>query len=94
MNDELKELKKVYKDLYDRKIYAYKLDIIDEIECQLDNKELTDEEYQTLYYAIERAYFKLEGVSIWAIVKCAIDNIDKVLSDDEDFDLREESCWY
>ena len=93
MNKEIKELKETYKKLYDKHIYAYKLQIIDELEAQLE-KELSDEEYEKLYYEIEYAYLKLDNVSIWAITRCAIDNLDKILNDDEDFNLREESCWY
>lgn len=94
MNKELKELKEIYKDLYNRKIYTYKLEIVDELECQPEENELSDEEYQTLYYEIENAYFKLDGVSIENITRCALENKDKIMNDDEDFDLREESCWY
>lgn len=94
MTNELKELRKIYKDLYSKSIYAYKLEIIDELECQTDENELTDEEYQTLYYEIEHAYFKLEGVSIEAITRCALEHKDEIINDDENFDLREEACWY
>lgn len=93
MNKEIRELKETYKKLYDKHIYAYKLQIIDELDCQLE-KELSDEEYSKLYYAIENAYLKLDNVSIWSITRCAIDNLDKILNDDEDFSLREEACWY
>ena len=94
MNNELKELREIYKDLYSKSIYAYTLEIIDELECQTDENELTDEEYQKLYYEIEHAWFKLDGVSIETITRCALENKDKIMNDDEDFDLREESCWY
>ena len=36
----------------------------------------------------------VENVDIGVIVRCALDNFNKIINDDEDFDLREESCWY
>lgn len=91
--NELKEIKKVYKSLYNRGIYAYKLQIIDELECILE-EELTDEDYLKVFNAIENAYLKLDNVSIWAITRCAVDNIDKIINDDETFNLRDRACWY
>ncbi len=93
MNNELKELKALYQDLYSKSIYAYKLEIIDELECQLEN-EISDEDYQKLYYEIERVYFKTEGLSIENITRCAVDNLDKIINEDSNFDLQRECYWY
>lgn len=94
MNSEkLKEIRNIIKDLHDRKILLLDLDIVFEIDCQLDRK-LSEEDYLKLYNEIDYAYLKLDNVSLGTVVYCAINNIDKILNDDEDFDLREESCWY
>lgn len=89
----IKELREIYKELYNKHIYAYKLAIIDELECQAE-EELTDEEYQTLYWEIENAYMKLENVAIESIVRCALHHKEDIMNDNEEFNLREESCWY
>lgn len=91
--NELKEIKKVYKSLYNRQIYAYKLQIIDELECILEEK-ITDEDYMKLFNAIENTYLKLDNVSIYAISKCAVDHIRRILDNDETFDLKYKSCFY
>lgn len=94
MNSEkLKEIRNIIKDLHDRKILLLDLDIVFEIDCQLDRK-LSEEDYLKLYNEIDYAYLKLDNVSLGTVVYCAINNIDKILNDDEDFNLREESCWY
>lgn len=72
------------------------VDIINELDCQLyyADFDITDEDYCKLYEEIEYAYLKVENVDIGVIVECALNNKDKILNDDEDFDLREECCWY
>ena len=94
MNKERLELiRNTIKDLENNHIYLIDMIIVNEIDWQLE-KELTIENYDKLYNEIEYAYRKLEGVDIYTIVKCAIDNIDKILNDDESFSLREEACCY
>lgn len=94
MNKEKLELiRKTIKELEEKHILVLYLDIVLEIDCQLE-KELTDEEYSKLYNEIEYAYLKLEGVGLENVVRCAIDNLEKILNDDEDFSLRDEACWY
>lgn len=90
---ELKDLKWTFKKLYNNQIYAYKLQIIDEIECLLEKK-LSDEDYLSLYTEIEYAYLKLDNVSINSITRCAIDNLDRILNGDETFSLRNSACAY
>lgn len=84
--EEFKELKKIYNDLYERKIYAYYLDILDEIDCQLEVK-LTEDDLCKLFNIIKNTYLDLDSVSIWALVRCAIDNLEEVLNGK--FNLKE-----
>lgn len=90
---KLKEIRNIIKELHDRKILLLNLDTVFEIDCQLD-RELSEEDYLKLYNEIEYAYLKVENVDIGAIVNCALDNFNKIINDDEEFSLREESCWY
>ena len=71
------------------------LDIVYELDIAYGlDFEVSDEDYCKLYNEIEYAYLKVENVDIGVIVRCALDNFDKIINDDEDFDLREECCWY
>ena len=89
----LNELKNTYNYLYKKDIYAYQLTIIDELECQLTCN-ITDDEYLKLFNEIAYTYLKLDNVKIESIVRCAINNMDKILNDDNKFNLKSESCWY
>ena len=92
MNKEKLDLiRKTIKELEEKHI-LHLLDIVYELDCQLDF-DISDEDYCKLYNEIEYAYLKLEGVSLENIVSCALDNFNKIIND-EDFNLREESCWY
>lgn len=91
--NDLKEYKKVYKSLYNRGIYAYKLQIIDELEFLLE-EELKEEDYLKVFNAIENAYLNSDILSVWTITRCAVDNIDKIINDDETFNLIDSACWY
>lgn len=91
--NDLKEYKKAYKSLYNRGIYAYKLQIIDELECLLE-EELKEEDYLKLFNAIENAYLKSDILSVWTITRCAVEYIRRILDDDETFNLRDRACWY
>jgi hypothetical protein len=94
MNREhLKEVRETIKELNKKHILMMQLDIVYELDCQLDF-DISDEDYCKLYNEIEYAYLKVENVDIGVIVRCALDNFNKIINDDEDFDLREESCWY
>lgn len=93
MNKEKLDLiRKTIKELEEKHILHLELDIVYELGCQLDF-DISDEDYCKLYNEIEYAYLKLEGVSLENIVSCALDNFNKIIND-EDFNLREESCWY
>lgn len=94
MNKEKLELiRETIKELNKKHILMIQLDIIYELDCQLDF-DVSNDDYCKLYNEIEYAYLKVENVDIGVIVKCALDNFDKIINDDEDFDLREECCWY
>lgn len=93
MNSEkLKEIRKTIKDLHNKNILLLDLNIVFELDCQLTSV-IEEDEYLKLYNEIEHAYLKLENVAIETIVYCAINNKDKILNDDDDFDLIEESCY-
>ena len=87
----IERIRKEIKELEKKNIGILDLQIVYEIDCQLD-KELTEEEYSKLYSNVEWAYLKLEGVALDSIVACGIDNLDRL--DDDDFDFREECCYY
>lgn len=70
--------------------------VVYEMDCQLEGQDykLTDKDFCKLYDEIMYAYYKVEDIAIEQIVRCALDNKDKILNDDEDFSLRRECCWY
>ena len=97
MNKErLEEVRKTIRGLKDKHILMLNLDIIYELDCQLgyEVKDLSDDDYCKLYNEIEYAYLKVENVDIGQIVECALDHKDDILNENEDFDLREECCYY
>ena len=79
------------KRLESENISVLDLKIVYEIDCQLEN-EISDSQYSNLKANVEWAYLKLEGVPLESIVRCGIENLDKL--DDENFDFREECCHY
>ena len=89
----LEVIRKAIKELHEKNILILDIDIIYELDSQLDF-DISDEDYCKLYNEIKYAYLKVENVDIGAIVSCALNNKDKIMNNDEDFDLREESCWY
>lgn len=85
--------RKIIKRLNENKIYLSELQIINDIDYYLEAS-ITYDEYNKLYNEIEYVNRKTELISIDTIVRCAIDNLDKILNEDENFELREEVCWY
>lgn len=79
------------KRLESENISVLDLEIVYEIDCQLEN-EISDSRYSNLKANVEWAYLKLDGVPLENIVRCGIENLDKL--DDENFDFREECCYY
>ena len=93
MIDKINKVRKAIDELNKEHIGVLEIDIIYELDSQIDS-EISDDEYIKLYNEIEYAYLKVENVDIWAVVRCAIDNKDKIINEDEDFSLRDECCWY
>lgn len=98
-NEKLEKIRAMFDVLRKEHITMLEMNIINELDSQLmymeTYKDLTDDEYNTLYNEIEYAYLKLEGVALESVVTCAIDNMNKILDEEDDtFSLREEACWY
>ena len=93
MIERIKKVRKIIEDLENQHIGVLNIKIVYELDCQLEET-LSDEDYCKLYTEIEWAYLKLEGVGLDSIVRCALDHKKDILNDNEDFDLREEACWY
>ena len=89
--EEVRKIRETIKELEKEDISILDLKIGYEIDCQLEN-EISDSKYELLKNNVEWAYLKLEGVALENIVGCGIKNLDKL--DNEDFDFREECCWY
>ena len=93
MIDRIKNTRKVIEELKEKGVSVLAIDIVYELDCQLQ-EELSDDDYCKLYNEIEYAYLKVENVDIGAIVECALDHMEDILNENEDFDLREECCYY
>ena len=91
--EQLETIREMIKDLEKEHILMLQLDIVYELDCQLQEK-LSDEDYCKLYNEIEYAYLKVEGVDLCNIVECALDHMEDIINENEDFDLREECCYY
>lgn len=97
MNKEkLEKVRKTIRELHDKHILMLNLDIVYELDSQLgyEVKALSDDDYCKLYNEIEYAYLKVENVDIGVIVECALNHMEDILNENEDFDLREECCYY
>ncbi len=78
MKQCFEEYKEIIEDLHNRGVCLLELEIWDEIDSQLDGRELSDNELSILYCTIERAYLKSEYVSLFQLVKFCINNLDKI----------------
>lgn len=87
----VEKIRNEIKRLESENISVLDLEIVYEIDCQLD-KEISDSQYSNLKANVKWAYLKLEGVALENIVRCGIENLDKL--DNENFDFREECCYY
>lgn len=87
------EMRNIIKELEAKNIYVNDLYILNEIDYALE-RELTEKEYDTLYGAVSFVCMKTELISLHTIVRCAMDNLDKILNKDENFDFLKEACWY
>lgn len=77
MKNRFEECKQIIKKLEKKCIGLLDLEIWSEINWQLD-KELTDNQLDILYCTVERAYLKVEDITIEQLVKYCIRNIDKI----------------
>lgn len=96
MIDRIKNTRKVIEELKEKDVSVLAIDIVYELDCQLgyELKDLSDDDYCKLYNEIEYAYLEVSNVDIGTIVKCALDHMEDILNENEDFDLREECCYY
>lgn len=65
------------------------LQIIDEIQCQLQDK-ISDEDYNNLFYTIRNCYLKSDEINLWSLTNYCIKNIDKI-DDMSTYDIIDES---
>ena len=93
MIESINKVRKTIDELHKKHILVMDIDIIYELDCQL-NEEISEEDYIKLYEEIRHAYLKTNNIDVATIVYCALENKDKIINDDESFDLREESCYY
>lgn len=70
------------------KIDPIALQVANEVECTFE-RELSEEDFETICSLIERAYLKSEGVEVWSIVKA----INDLLEEKTIGDLKEMSIW-
>lgn len=91
--EQLEKVRETIKNLEKEHILMLQLDIVYELDCQLQEK-LSDGDYCKLYNEIEYTYLKVEGVELGTIVRCALDHMEDIINENEDFDLREECCYY
>ena len=91
MYEKVNKIRNKIKLLENDGISILDLQIVYEIDCQLD-REITNEEYSRLENMVEWAYLKLDGVALDIIVRCGIENLDRL--NDDNFDFIEECCWY
>lgn len=96
MIDRIKNTRKVIEELKEKNVSVLSIDIVYELDCQLgyERKDLSDDDYCKLYNEVEYAYLKVENVDIGTIVQCALDHMEDILNENEDFDLRKECCYY
>ncbi len=93
MMENINKIRKTIDELHKKHILVMDIDIIYELDCQL-GEELAEEDYLKLYEEIRHAYLKTNNIDAGTIVYCALENKDKILNEDENFNLREEVCWY
>ena len=78
MSEELKKYKEIYKKYYEtNECNLLNLMIINEIECQLE-EEISEEDYNKLFYKIRNSYLKTDGVDLWCLTYVCINYIDKL----------------
>lgn len=85
MSDEVRRYTNIYNDFFKgNKFQLLNLMIIDEIQCQLQDK-ISDEDYNKLFYKIKNCYLKSNSADLWQLTNYCIKNIEKI--DDM-------GCWF
>lgn len=78
MSEELKKYNEIYNEkVKNNKLNFLNLMIIDEIQCQLED-EISDENYNKLFYTIKNCYLKSDAVDLWQLTNYCIKNIDTI----------------
>lgn len=78
MSEEVREYTDLYnKYLKDGKYSLLNLMIIDEIQCQLED-EISDEDYNDIFYIVKHCYLKSSDVDLWCLVNYCLKNKDTI----------------
>ena len=78
MSDEVRRYTDIYNDFFKgNNLQLLNLVIIDEIQCQLEDK-ISDEDYNKLFYKIKNCFLKADAVDLWQLTNYCIKNIDKI----------------
>lgn len=90
MSEELKKYLEIYKKYYETNdCNLLNLMIINEIECQLE-EEISEEDYNKLFYKIRNCYLKVDSVDLWCLTYVCIENLDK-LDDMSSYEIIDKS---
>ena len=78
MSDEVRRYTNIYNDFFKgNDLELLYLMIIDEIQCQLQDK-ISDEDYNKLFYKIKNCYLKSSDADLWQLTNYCIKNIEKI----------------
>ena len=87
MSEELRKNDVFYNKYFNFKksdLSLLNLMIIDEIKSQLED-EISDEDYNKLFYTIKNCYLKSDNIDLWCLTNYCIKNIDVIDNMD---------CWF
>lgn len=90
MSEEVRE----YTDLYNKYLKGgnyslLNLMIIDEIQCQLEDK-ISDEDYNDIFYIVKHCYLKRADIDLWCLVNYCLKNKDTI-RDKSSYEIIDES---
>lgn len=78
MSDELRQYTDIYNEYFNSNNYnLLNLMIIDEIQCQLQDK-ISDENYNKIFYKVRNCYLKSSESDLWQLTNYCIKNVDKI----------------
>lgn len=90
MSEEVRRYTDIYNEYFKGNEYnLLNLQIIDEIQCQLQDK-ISDEDYNNLFYTIKNCYLKSSDVDLWCLTNYCINNKEK-LEDMSTYDIIDKS---